>query len=76
MNTTERVSVSVSGVPLLNATHGDLVELFGKSNRQQKKILLYQETPVQDGFVQNNTVSYYFDGEKLRGVIIGQITSN
>lgn len=77
VNTTERVSVSVSGVPLLNATHGDLVELFGKKTiGNRKKILLYQETPVQDGFVQNNTVSYYFDGEKLRGVIIGQITSN
>lgn len=77
VNTTERVSVSVSGVPLLNATHGDLVELFGKKAiGNRKKILLYQETPVQDGFVQSNTVSYYFDGEKLRGVIIGQITSN
>ncbi|HBL6082475.1 TPA: hypothetical protein LR665_003771, partial [Enterobacter hormaechei] len=77
VNITERVSVSVSGVPLLNATHGDLVDLFGKKTiGNRKKILLYQETPVQDGFVQNNTVSYYFDGEKLRGIIIGQITSN
>ncbi|WP_262349018.1 hypothetical protein [Enterobacter asburiae] len=75
--TTEPVRVSVANVPLFNATHGSLVELFGKKEIAKKKaVLFYQETPVQDGFVQSNTVSYYFDGEKVRGVIIGQITSN
>lgn len=75
--TTEPVSVSVANVPLLNATHGNLVELFGKKEIAKKKAMLfYQETPVQNGFIQSNTVSYYFDGEKVRGVIIGQITSN
>ncbi|RSK65857.1 hypothetical protein EJE24_16765 [Enterobacter huaxiensis] len=75
--TTEPVRVSVANVPLLNATHGNLVELFGKKEIAKKKAMLfYQETPVQNGFIQSNTVSYYFDGEKLRGVIIGQITSN
>ncbi|MCM7590343.1 hypothetical protein M8S10_16190 [Enterobacter chuandaensis] len=75
--TTEPVSVSVANVPLLNATHGNLVELFGMNEIAKKKAMLfYQETPVQNGFIQNNTVSYYFDGEKVRGVIIGQITSN
>ena len=75
--TTEPVKVSVANVPLLNATHGNLVELFGKKEIAKKKAMLfYQETPVQNGFIQSNTVSYYFDGEKLRGVIIGQITSN
>jgi hypothetical protein len=43
---------------------------------KKKAMLFYQETPVQNGFIQSNTVSYYFDGEKVRGVIIGQITSN
>lgn len=75
--TTEPVRVSVANVPLLNATHGNLVELFGKKEIAKKKAMLfYQETPVQNGFIQSNTVSYYFDGEKMLGVIIGQITSN
>lgn len=75
--TTEHVRVSVGDVPLLNATHGNLVEMFGmKEIAHQEAILFYQETPVQNGFTQSNTVSYYFDGEKVRGVIIGQITSN
>ncbi|HIF6283983.1 TPA: hypothetical protein ACX3LL_002175 [Enterobacter asburiae] len=75
--TTEPIRVSVANVPLLNATHGNLVELFGKKESAKKKsMLFYQETPVQNGFIQSNTVSYYFDGEKVRGVIIGQITSN
>ena len=75
--TTEPVSVSVANVPLLNATHRNLVALFGEKEIAKKKaMLLYQETPVQNGFIQSNTVAYYFDGEKVRGVIIGQITSN
>ncbi|WP_239664028.1 hypothetical protein [Enterobacter cloacae] len=75
--TTEPVSVSVANVPLLNATHGNLVALFGKKEIAKKKAMLfYHETPVQNGFIQSNTVSYYFDGDKVRGVIIGQITSN
>lgn len=75
--TTEPVRASVANVPLLNATHGNLVELFGKKEIAKKKAMLfYQETPVQNGFIQSNTVSYYFDGDKVRGVIIGQITSN
>lgn len=75
--TTEPVKVSVANVPLLNATHGNLVKLFGNKEFAKKKAMLfYHETPVQDGFIQSNTVSYYFDGEKVRGVIIGQITSN
>ncbi|RTQ26088.1 hypothetical protein EKN29_05230 [Enterobacter mori] len=75
--TMEPVSVSVANVPLLNATHGNLAALFGKKESAKKKAMLfYQETPVQNGFIQSNTVSYYFDGEKVRGVIIGQITSN
>ena len=75
--TKEPVSVSVANVPLLKATHGNLVALFGKKETAKKKaMLLYQETPVQNGFIQSNTVSYYFDDEKVRGVIIGQITSN
>ncbi|WP_256122447.1 hypothetical protein [Enterobacter pasteurii] len=75
--TTEHIKVSVAHLPLLNATYGNLVELFGKKEiRKNKEMLFYQETPVQNGFTQSNTVSYYFDGEKVRGVIIGQITSN
>lgn len=75
--TKEPVSVSVANVPLLKATHGNLVALFGKKEIAKKKAMLfYQETPVQNEFIQSNTVSYYFDGEKVRGVIIGQITSN
>ncbi|MCD2459662.1 MULTISPECIES: hypothetical protein [Enterobacter] len=75
--TTEPVSVSVANVPLLNATYGNLVELFGKKEIAKKKAMFfYHETPVKNGFIQSNTVSYYFDGEKVRGVIIGQITSN
>ena len=75
--TTEPVKVSVANVPLLNATHGNLVALLGKKEIAKKKAMLfYQETPVQNGFIQSNTVSYYFDGDKVRGVIIGQITSN
>ena len=75
--TMEPVSVSVANVPLLNATPRNLAELFGmKETAKKKAMLLYQETPVQNGFIQSNTVSYYFDDEKVRGVIIGQITSN
>ncbi|RTN96066.1 hypothetical protein EKN83_11820 [Enterobacter sp. WCHEn090032] len=75
--TTEHVSVSVANVPLLNATHGNLVELLGKKEiAKNNAMLFYQETPVKNGFIRSNTVSYYFDGEKVRGVIIGQITSN
>ncbi|WP_236279261.1 hypothetical protein [Enterobacter bugandensis] len=75
--TTEPVRVSVANVPLLNATHGNLVKLFGHKELATKKAMLfYHETPVQDGFTQSNTVSYSFDDEKVRGVIIGQITSN
>ena len=67
--TTEPVRVSVANVPLLNATHGNLVTLFGKKEIAKKKAMLfYQETPVQNGFIQSNTVSYYFDAEKVRGV--------
>lgn len=75
--TMEPVSVSVANVPLLNATPRNLAALFGmKETAKKKAMLLYQETPVQNGFIQSNTVSYYFDDEKVRGVIIGQITSN
>ncbi|MEI9483174.1 hypothetical protein V5093_16120 [Enterobacter cancerogenus] len=75
--TTEHVSVSVANVPLLNATHEDLIKLSGmKEIAKKKAMLFYQETPVQEGFIKSNTVSYYFNGEKVRGVIIGQITSN
>lgn len=75
--TTEHVSVSVANVPLLNATHEDLVKLSGmKEIAKKKTMLFYQETPVQEGFIKSNTVTYYFNGEKVRGVIIGQITSN
>lgn len=75
--TTEPVRVSVANVPLLNATHGNLVKLFGhKEIATKKAMLFYHETPVQDGFIQSNTVSYSFDDKKVRGVIIGQITSN
>ncbi|EHN8829188.1 hypothetical protein I4B46_003721 [Enterobacter bugandensis] len=75
--TTEPVRVSVANVPLLNATHGNLVKLFGhKEIATKKAMLFYHETPVQDGFIQSNTVSYSFDDEKVRSVIIGQITSN
>ncbi|MDH2699088.1 hypothetical protein [Enterobacter bugandensis] len=75
--TTEPVRVSVANVPLLNATHGNLVKLFdNKEIATKKAMLFYHETPVQDGFIQSNTVSYSFDDEKVRGVIIGQITSN
>lgn len=75
--TTEPVRISVANVPLLNATHSNLVALFGEKETAKKKVMLfYQETPAQNGFIQSNTVSYYFDGEKVRGVIIGQITSN
>ena len=71
------ISVSVANVPLLNATHANLVDLFGKQEVTKKNgILFYHETPVQDGFIQSNTVSYYFNSENVRGVIIGQITSN
>jgi hypothetical protein len=35
--TTEPVRVSVANVPLLNATHGNLVELFGKKEIAKKK---------------------------------------
>jgi uncharacterized membrane-anchored protein len=63
-------------MPLLNATHGNLVELFGKKEIAKESDAFYQETPVQNGFIQSNTVSYYFDGEKMLGVIIRQITSN
>jgi hypothetical protein len=34
--TTEPVRVSVANVPLLTATHGNLVELFGKKDRQKE----------------------------------------
>ncbi|WP_233500302.1 hypothetical protein [Enterobacter cancerogenus] len=75
--TTEHVSVSVANVPLLNATHENLVKLSGmKEIAKKKTMLFYQETPVQEGFIKSNTVTYYFNGEKVRGVIIGQITSN
>ncbi|WP_240477073.1 hypothetical protein [Enterobacter genomosp. O] len=75
--TTEHIKVSVAHLPLLNATYGNLVELFDKKEiPKNNELLFYQETPVQNGFTQSNTVSYYFDGEKVRGVIIGQITSN
>ncbi|WP_229282708.1 hypothetical protein [Enterobacter cloacae] len=75
--TTEHVSVSVANVPLLNATHENLVKVFGKKEiAKNDAMLFYQETPVQNGFTQSNKVSYYFNGEKVRGVIIGQITSN
>ncbi|MEL4870087.1 hypothetical protein AAEU41_14730 [Pantoea agglomerans] len=77
VTTSEPVRVSVANVPLFNATRGKLVELFGtKEIAKKKAMVFYQATPVQDGFIQSNTVSYYFDGEKVRGVIIGQITSN
>lgn len=75
--TTEHVSVSVANVPLLNATHEDLIKLSGMKEIDKKKAMLfYQETPVQEEFIKSNTVTYYFNGEKVRGVIIGQITSN
>ncbi|MCI2293370.1 MULTISPECIES: hypothetical protein [Enterobacter] len=75
--TTEPIKVSVAHLQLLNATYENLVELFGKKEiAKNNAMLFYQETPVQNGFTQSNTVSYYFDGEKVRGVIIGQITSN
>lgn len=71
------IRVSVANVPLLNATQANLTNLFGKKKISKKKaMLLYQETLVQNEFTQSNTVSYYLNDEKVRGVIIGLITSN
>ena len=73
----EPIHVSIAKTPLLDATHQAIAQSFGNNEVIKKEaVLFYQETPVQEGFTQSNTVSYYFNGEKVRGVIVGQITSN
>jgi len=71
------IRVSIGKRSLLDASRQDIAQSFGNNEEIKKEaVLFYQETPVQGGFIQSNTVSYYFNGEKVRGVIVGQITSN
>jgi len=73
----ESIRVSIGKISLLDTTRQDIAQSFGNNEVIKKEaVLFYQDTPVQEGFTQSNTVSYYFDGEKVRGVIVGQITSN
>lgn len=77
MTSPEPIRVSIANIPLLDAPRQAIAQSFGNNEVIKKQaVLFYHETPVQDGFTQSNTVSYYFDGEKVRGVIVGQITSN
>lgn len=71
------IRVSIGKTPLLDAARQDIAQSLGNNEEIKKEaVLFYQETPVQGGFTQSNTVSYYFNGKKVRGVIVGQITSN
>lgn len=71
------IRVSIGKRSLLDASRQDIAQSFGNNEEIKKEaVLFYQETPVQGGFTQSNTVSYYFNGKKVRGVIVGQITSN
>lgn len=73
----ESIHIAIANTPLLDATRQDIAQSFGNSEVIKKEaVIFYQETPVQDGFTQSNTLSYYFNGEKVRGVLVGQITSN
>ena len=73
----ESIRVSIAKIPLLNATRQNIAQCFGNNEGIKKEtVLFYQETPVQGGFTQSNTLSYYFNGETVHGVIVGQITSN
>ena len=73
----ESIRVSIGKISLLDTTRQDIAQSFGNNEVIKKEaVLFYQDTPVQEGFTQSNTVSYSFDGEKVRGVIVGQITSN
>lgn len=71
------IRVSIGKTSLLDTPRQHIAQSFGNNEEIKKEaVLFYQETPVQGGFTQSNTVSYYFNGEKVRGVIVGQITSN
>ncbi|MEB6381070.1 hypothetical protein MXM41_19400 [Leclercia adecarboxylata] len=73
----ESIRVSIAKISLPDTTRQDIAQSLGTHEIIKKEaFLLYQETPTQDEFTQSNTVSYYFNGEKVRGVIVGQITSN
>ncbi len=73
----ESIRVSIAKISLLDTTRQDIAQSLGSHELIQKEaLLLYYETPAQGEFTQSNTLSYYFNGEKVRGVIIGQITSN
>jgi len=77
ISTSKSIRISVGSIPLLNATPQNLAHMPGKMPvLKNETVLFYQDTPVQKGFTQSNTLTYYFDGVKVRGVIIGQITSN
>lgn len=77
ISTSKSIRISVGSVPLLNATPQDLTHILGKIPvLKNETVIFYQDTSVQKGFTQSNTITYYFDGGKVRGVIIGQITSS
>lgn len=77
MASPESIRVSIAKISLLDTTRQDIAQSFGINKVPEKEaFLFYRETPVQGEFTQSNTVSYYFDGENVRGVIVGQITSN
>ncbi|MFY9994266.1 MAG: hypothetical protein WAK61_04610 [Leclercia sp.] len=77
ITTAEPIRVSITGLSLLEATRQDLIHTFGNiASIKKDAFLYYQETPVDNGFTQSNTVTYYLDGDRVRGVIIGQITSS
>ncbi|MEB5752083.1 hypothetical protein MXF13_19655 [Leclercia adecarboxylata] len=73
----EFIRVSIAKISLLDTNRQDIAQSFGINEVPEKEaFLFYRETPVQGEFTQSNTLSYYFNGEKVRGVIVGQITSN
>lgn len=70
-----KISVTVKGVPLLDASPEKISALF--SNGMQGNIMQYcTETKSYGDFTQVNCLEYHFEKNDIKGVFIYQVTAN
>lgn len=69
------VSVTIKGVPLLNASPENLSSTF--SNNPDGNIIQYcADTKTYGDFTQLNCLQYFFENKNVKGVFISQVTSS
>ena len=70
-----KINVDVKGVPLLDASPEKLLALF--PNRSDGNTIQYCTDTKRDGdFTQVNCLQYYFVQNKVKGILLSQITTN